>query len=171
MVITEQVSINDQPIQAILNSESIGHSIAKLFPDTTLYTAAVRGDAYDSQVAALISRARALITVVHPDPHLNAGLAYATLLPPSSQLLVVKSSSFGPYPLSPAAYENGLFTDLELGAGIRCAFCQLTSSEFIVTRLLSRAMPVHIPGRPNAPARAFLQGVQVGVGGRHETRG
>ena len=113
--------MNNGTIEDITNSEAIGHAFAQVHPNTALYTVAVGAGSYDPHVAALVSRARALITVVHADPHLNAGLAYATLLPPAALLLAVKSRSFRSYPLSPEAYAVGLFTDLQQGADLRCA--------------------------------------------------
>jgi hypothetical protein len=127
VVIMEQTSRKNHHIDAdpcsmerIANTEEIRSRLAELDPPAALQIATVAHDRFDSSVAALVGRAAVLITMVHPEPHCNAGLAYSVLLPPGASVWLVASAHFGTaWPLGPGAFKHGLLADLTAGGGIR----------------------------------------------------
>lgn len=126
VVITEHLAETGAAAPApILNAEAVSLHITATHPDAAVHTAAVRLDRYDADLAVVVGGARALVVVVHPDVALNAGLAYAVLLRPGATLLLVESTEFGPgWPMGRGAFEHGILSDLQQGAGIRCASVQ-----------------------------------------------
>lgn len=108
-------------MERIANKEELRSWLAELDPPAALQTTTVHQDQFDSSVAGLVGHAAVLITVIHPELHCNAGLAYSVLLPPGASVWLVASAHFGPaWPLGPGAFEHGLLADLAAGAGIRC---------------------------------------------------
>jgi hypothetical protein len=107
--------------EAIMNKEEIQNRLDTLQVSTEIQIATVQMDQYDQGVASLVGRAAVLITVVHPDLHCNAGLAYAVLLPPGSSVWLVASKQFGlGWPVGQGAFKHGFLADLITGAAIRC---------------------------------------------------
>lgn len=112
-------------MEFISNIEELRTALEAEFPGGPGYTVDVvktTNDEWQVDVAAAVSKASVLLTVVHPDLFCNIGLSYALALPRGARILAVSSSEFlEPYPWKPDVLQAGIAADLAIAANISCA--------------------------------------------------